>query len=114
MVSAARRLGEMPTLAERIAALERVVAEQAAQITEQMKRIAALEARGEVEDQVDGPAPRPLSSNWKPLRQAAAMAGYSWSGLRKKIMTHREGPRWWKLRGSRIFVDVTAMPRKVV
>jgi hypothetical protein len=112
MVSAARRFGEMPTMVERLALLECVVAQQAGVIVAQGKRIAALEdqhaAAGAGED---GPVPRPLPDNWKPLPEAAAIAGFSWSGMRKKITTLRDGP-WWKRRGNRILIDVTAMPRK--
>lgn len=98
------RIGTVPTVAERVLVLERVVREQA-------ERIAALEARADATDQVDGAAPAPLPVNWQPLKKAAEIAGYSWSGLRKKI-TRRDGP-WWRRRGNRILVDVTAMPRKV-
>jgi hypothetical protein len=111
MVSA-RRLGEVPTLAERLTTLERVVAEQAELISTHQARIAVLEARGD-DEQLDGAAPAALPSNWQPLKQAAAIAGYSWSGLRKKITTRRDGP-WWRRRGNRILVDVTAMPRRAV
>jgi hypothetical protein len=112
MVSAARRLGEVPTLAERLATLERVVAEQAELMSTHQARIAVLEARGDVDEQLDGAAPAQLPPNWQPLKKAAAIAGYSWSGLRKKIPTRRDGT-WWRRPGNRILVDVTAMPRKV-
>jgi hypothetical protein len=74
MVSAARRLGEVPTLAERLATLERVVAEQVA-------KIAALEARADADDQLDGSAPSPLPPNWIPIKAAAPVAGFSQSGF---------------------------------
>jgi hypothetical protein len=104
MVSAARRLGEVPTLAERVELLEHRLAEALA-------RIEVLESARDADDQADGAAPAPLPVNWQPLKKAAAIAGYSWSGLRKKIGTRPDGP-WWKRRGSWILVDVTAMPRR--
>jgi hypothetical protein len=107
----APRLGTTPTLAERVLVLERVIAVQAEVIAAQGKRIAILESHTDAADAVDGPAPQPLPANWKPLPEAAAIAGFSWSGMRKKITTLRDGP-WWRRRGNRIFVDVTAMPRK--
>jgi hypothetical protein len=55
MVSAARRLGEVPTLAEWRATLERVVAEQAEVIAALTARIAALEDRLGVQDDEAAP-----------------------------------------------------------
>jgi hypothetical protein len=105
-------LGTVPTLAERLATLERVVAEQAAVIAAHQARIVVLEDHLLQQEGEDGPAPAPLPPNWKPLKQAAALSGFSWSGLRKRIDMHREGPRWWRRRGHRILVDVTRMPRR--
>jgi hypothetical protein len=113
MVTTARRLGETPTLVERVLMLERIVAEQAEVIAAQGARIAALEDQRGAGDEEDGLAPAPLPANWQPLKKAASIAGYSWLGLRKKITTRRDGP-WWRRRGNRILVDVTAMPRKAV
>lgn len=100
------RLGSVPTWPERVLVLEQQLAEALAQI-------AVLEARADADDALDGLAPSALPANWVPLRKAAAAAGYSWSGLRKKITTRRDGP-WWRRRGNRILVDVTVMPRKPV
>jgi hypothetical protein len=100
------QLGTVPTTAERVELLEE-------QLADALARIAAPEARGDVDDQIDGAAPTALPPNWKPLPEAAKLAGFSWSGMRKKITTRRDGP-WWKRRGNRILVNVTAMPRKAV
>jgi hypothetical protein len=102
----APRFGERPTTAERVDLLEH-------QLAEALARIAALEARGDADDQIDGVAPAPLPPQWQPLKAACAVAGFSPSGLRKRIATHRDGPRWWKYRGSRLWIDIAACPRKV-
>jgi hypothetical protein len=107
------RFGTTPTLGERMLVIERMVFAQAEVIAEQAAQIAALQARADADDAVDGPAPQPLPDNWRPLPEAAKIAGFSWSGLRKRIKTHREGPRWWKRQGVRFLVDITAMPRRM-
>jgi hypothetical protein len=100
----APRLGTAPTLREDLdRALDLIAA--------MGERIAVLEAARDADAGEDGPPPQPLPDNWKPLPEAAEIAGYSWSGLRKKITTLRDGP-WWKRRSNRILIDVTAMPRK--
>jgi hypothetical protein len=52
--------------------------------------------------------PQPLPDNWKPLPEAAAIAGFSWSGLRKKITTLRDGPWWMYAAGDVRFVPANA------
>jgi hypothetical protein len=100
------RLGVTPTMREDLdRALDLIAA-----LTD---RVAVLEAARDADDAVDGEPPQPLPDNWKPLPEAAKIAGHSWSGLRKKITARRDGP-WWRRRGNRILVDVTAMPRKAV
>jgi hypothetical protein len=100
------RFGTMPTMAERVLQLEHRLAEALA-------RIAGLEEARDADDQVDGPAPAALPSSWVPLKAACAVAGFSPSGLRKRIATHQDGPRWWMYRGSRLLIDVATCPRKV-
>jgi hypothetical protein len=97
-----RRLGASPTLRED---LDRALALIAA-LTE---RVAVLEARGEADDQLDGPAPQPLPPSWKPLKQAAAISGYSSSALRKL-----RSPSWWRYDAGRVFIDTATCPRKAV
>jgi hypothetical protein len=112
MMTAARRLGEMPTLAERIAALERIVREQAAQLAAQAAMIAMLVADRDVAAAIDGEVPTALSSSWRPIKAAAADVGFSVSGLRAAIRRHEDGPRWWRFRAGRLLVNIDTCPRK--
>jgi hypothetical protein len=106
MVSAARRLGEIPTLAERLAALERVVAELLTWKAEHEAKEANCE---------DGePSPPLPSPPWFPIKKAAALVGYSEAGLRKAIKRHTGGRPWWRYRGGRLFVDIDHCPRRKV
>jgi hypothetical protein len=105
MTATAPRLGTTPTLAERMLMLERLVADQA-------ERIAVLERARDAVDQIDGPTPAPLPPNWKPIKTAAELVGYSESGLRKAIKRHRDA-RWWEYSGGRLFVDTDHCPRPV-
>lgn len=95
-----RRLGTTPTMRED---LDRALGLIAA-LTE---RIATLEARGDADDAVDGPGPQPLPPNWAPLKQAAAISGFSESGLRKL-----RAPHWWKYVAGRVWVDTAVCPRR--
>jgi hypothetical protein len=112
MVTTARRLGETPTLVERVLMLERIVAEQAEVIAAQGTRISAIESARDVDDQVDGPAPAALPPNWRPIKVAAPLVGYSESGLRAAMKRHTGGRRWWQYRDGRVLVDVDTCPRK--
>jgi hypothetical protein len=106
------RLGTGPTLREDLDRALGLIAEQAVQIAEQALRIAALEAGRDADDQVDGPTPAPLPPNWKPIKTAAELVGYSESGLRKAIKRQRDA-RWWEYSGGRLFVDIDHCPRPV-
>ena len=75
------RLGTVPTTAERVEWLEQ-------QLADALARIAVLEARGDVDDQADGPAPAALTPNWRPIKAAAPLAGYSESGIRVAMKRH--------------------------
>jgi hypothetical protein len=99
------RLGEVPTTAERLLVVERLLAEALA-------RIEVLEAARDVDDAIDGPAPTPLSSSWKPIKTAAALVGYSESALRKASKGGRAV--WWQARGCRIWIDTDRCPRRRV
>jgi hypothetical protein len=98
------RLGTVPTIGDRVLQLEH-------QLAEALARIAVLEARGDAEDAVDGPAPQPLPPSWKPIKAASALVGYSPTMLRKL----NDGGRasWWEYRGSRIWIDTACCPRRV-
>lgn len=98
------RLGTTPTMRED---LDRALALIAA-LTE---RIAAIEAKGDADDHLDGPAPQPLPPNWKPIKVASALVGYSESALRKASKGGRAV--WWQARGCRIWIDTDRCPRKV-
>jgi hypothetical protein len=118
MLSTARLLGEAPTTAEIVAMLQgqvvelqQAVATQAAQIAAQAATISTLVARTEAEDQLDGPVPQPLPSNWKPIKAAAEVVGYSPSALRKASNGGRA--QWWQTRGCRIWIDTARCPRRV-
>jgi hypothetical protein len=99
-----RRFGEMPTMAERVLVLER-------QLADALVRITALEASHDADDQIDGAAPVALSPNWKPLKRAAALVGYSEPGLRKAVKRCSDGRRWWRYVAGRLYVDVDRCPR---
>jgi hypothetical protein len=99
------RLGTVPALRED---LDRALTLIAA-LTE---RIEVLESARDVDDQVDGPAPQPLPPNWKPIKAAAAVVGYSESALRKASKGGRAV--WWQTRGCRIWIDTDRCPRKAV
>lgn len=99
-----KALGTVPTMAERVLVLERLVAEQA----EQIRR---LLARADADDQIDGSAPQPLPPNWKPIKAASALVGYSESALRKASKGGRAV--WWQARGCRVWVDTDRCPRRV-
>jgi hypothetical protein len=101
MTAPTARLGTTPTMRED---LDRALALIAAMA----ERIAILESRSDVDDQIDGPAPAPLPATWVPLKQAAEISGYSASALRKL----RE-PRWWRYDGGRVLVDTKTCPRKL-
>jgi hypothetical protein len=114
MVSTAPLLGTVPTLVERLAALEHLAAEQAERICALAERVAVLESARDVNDAIDGPAPPPaLAPSWKPIKQAASLVGYSEPGLRKAKRRHADGPRWWRYLGGRLFVDIDRCPRPV-
>lgn len=106
-MTTARQFGGAPTTAERLdRALELIAALSL--------RIEALEEKVADADGEDGPAPKPLPSNWRPIRQAAAAAGYAGeSSIRKAIeRAKRDGERpWWCYRGSRTWVDLDRCPR---
>jgi hypothetical protein len=104
MLSTARHLGEAPTARE--------VAEQALALARELAaRIAALEAKRDAEDEVDGDV-QALPSSWRPIKAAAAEVGYSVSGLRAATRRHTDGPRWWKFRAGRLLVNIETCPRK--
>jgi hypothetical protein len=100
MTATAPRLGTTPTLRED---LDRALG----LLAEALARIAALEARADADDAIDGDVPQPLPPNWKPLKRAVEISGYSASALRKL-----KSPRWWKYDAGRVRVDVDACPRK--
>ena len=102
MVTAAARLGTVPTSRE-------IADEALALVRELAARVAVLEARADADDAVDGDAPAPLPPNWVPLKQAALISGYSASALRKL-----RSPTWWKYVASRVWIDIAACPRKAV
>jgi hypothetical protein len=52
-----------------------------------------------------------LPSNWKPIKAAAEVVGYSQSALRKASNGGRA--RWWQTRGGRIWIDTARCPRRV-
>jgi hypothetical protein len=104
-MTATARLGTAPTMRED---LDRALALVAAL----SERVSVLEAARDVDDQVDGPAPAPLPPNWKPIKLAAPIVGYSESGLRKAIRRHRAA-RWWRYDRGRLFVDIDHCPRPV-
>jgi hypothetical protein len=81
---------------------------------EVLARIAALEARADADDSLDGPAPQPLPPNWVPIKAAAPLVGFSESGLRKAKDHHTDGPRWWRYFGGRLFIDLDRCPRRPV
>jgi hypothetical protein len=101
-----RRLGTSPTRGDRLLLLEQALAVVLDRVSEQQRRIEALEARDGNED---GALPQPLGSNWAPLKQAAATLGLSPSGLRKR-MKRCGGSRcgWARYRAGRLYVDTTA------
>jgi hypothetical protein len=99
------RLGTVPSLRED---LDRALALIAA-LTE---RIEVLESARDVDDQVDGPTPTPLPPNWKPIKAAAALVGYSESALRKASKGGRAV--WWQARGCRIWINTDLCPRRRV
>jgi hypothetical protein len=95
-----------PDLLDRIAALERFVADQARVNEAQESRIAALEARPAVDE--DG-TPQPPGV-WCKTAEAMRSTGYSRSGLRKlrqqnRIVVDFSGPH--------CLYDVTTVVRKV-
>jgi hypothetical protein len=108
MTATTRPVGSRPSAFE---LAERALAETAVLrgvVVELLKRLEALEG-GE-----DGAAPKPLGSNWQPIKKAAVAAGYaSESGLRAAMKrAQRNGePPWWRLRGTRIYVDTDRCPR---
>jgi hypothetical protein len=105
MVTAARPLGEDPTARE---VAEQALAENAALrevVAKLIARVEVLEKADDIDE--DGPAPRPLPPNWKPLKRAAELSGYSPSALRKL-----KSPRWWKYDGGRVWVDTEVCPSK--
>jgi hypothetical protein len=99
------RLGTVPTTAERVETLEH-------QLADALVRITALEASRDADDAIDGPAPPLLPPNWKPLKRAAPLVGYSEPGLRKAMKRHA-GAGWYRYVGARLFVDVDRCPRPV-
>jgi hypothetical protein len=103
------RIGTVPTTAERVELLERLLAEALA-------RIEVLEDQlvHQAHEDEDGPAPAVLPPNWKPLKQAAPIVGYSEPGLRKAMRRHTDGPRWWRYVGARLLIDVDRCPRRPV
>jgi hypothetical protein len=102
MVSAARRLGEVPTLVERLAALERVVAELLAWK-------AGHEAQ-EVNGEDGEPSPPLPSPPWVPIKKAAARVGRSESALRKVIKRRPDGVRWWRYDRGRLYAHIDLLP----
>jgi hypothetical protein len=106
MTVPATRFGEGPTTAERVAVLERIVAELLAWKAEHE----AEEAKGE-----DGePSPPLPSPPWFPIKAAAPAVGYSESGLRAAIRRHKDGPRWWQFDRGRLLVNVHTCPHRKV
>jgi hypothetical protein len=105
MVSTAPLLGTVPTLVERLAALEH-------QLAEALARIAALEVGRAAAEEEDGPSPQASSSQWRPIKAAAALVGFSESGLRAAIRRHTDGSRWWKYRAGRLLVNIDTCPKK--
>lgn len=113
-MTTSRQFGTTPTTAERVLQLER-------QVVEQGRTIAALQLRLEVLERAAGAAdedgrPEPLGESWKPIKEAAAILGFSQSGLRKHLKRWDEnaGYIWWTYRGGRLYVDVDAAPVRVV
>jgi hypothetical protein len=101
-----KALGTVPTMAERMALVEHRLAEA-------LERIAVLDQLVvQHHEDEDGPAPAPLASSWRPLKAAAALVGYSESGLRAAIRRHTDGPRWWKYRSGRLLVNIETCPKK--
>jgi hypothetical protein len=79
------------------------------------ERIEAIEGQLAAQGDEDGPAPAPLASSWVPIKAAAALAGFSESGLRKRIdraQLNGERRPWWHYRAGRLFVDVDRCPRR--
>jgi hypothetical protein len=97
------RLGEVPTTAERLLVVERLLAEALA-------RIEVLEAARDADDAVDGPAPQALPPNWVSIKVAAAFVGRSESALLKAIKRHPDGVRWWRYDRGRLFADIDRLP----
>jgi hypothetical protein len=111
MVSAARRFGEGPTARDIAEKAMAQAAELRVLLAEILARIVALEDQLVAAGDEDGPAPQPLPlpPNWKPLKQAVALSGFSSSGLRKL-----RAPHWWKYVAGRVWIDTAACPRKAV
>jgi hypothetical protein len=111
-MTATARIGERPTVREDLDRALALIAEQADVIAAHQVRIAALEARGDADDQIDGPAPAALPSPpWVPIKTAATLVGYSESALRKASKGGRAV--WWQARGCRIWIDPARCPRRV-
>jgi hypothetical protein len=106
-------LAAAPDLAERVAALEHLAADQAHMIAGQARvieaqeaRIAALEARPT--DDEDG-RPR-LASVWCRMAEAMSRTHYSRSGL---LNLCRRGKVRFDFEGPHRLIDITSVPRKI-
>jgi hypothetical protein len=92
--------------------LAALLAEQAQDIAELRVRVEFLETDiARRNDAEDGPMPAPLPPSWQPIKAAAAIAGFSPSGLRKRIAGHRDGPRWWKYSRGRLLINTDRCPK---
>jgi hypothetical protein len=111
-MSTAREFGSGPTTRDLVDKLIVENADLRRAVTELSRRIEVLEEHGGD----DGRAPPPLSPNWRPVREAAALLGFSQSGLRKhlKHWDAHAGYVWWTYRGGRLFVDIDAAPIREV
>jgi hypothetical protein len=94
-----------PELVERVAALERLAADQARMIEAQEGRIAKLEARPA--DDEDGRARPP--GTWLGMKRAVAATGYSESGLRKMVKERRCAADF---EGCHVLINVDTVPRR--
>jgi hypothetical protein len=105
------RLGAAPTMREDLDRALALLAGQAEVIAAQGARISALEDQLVAAGDEDGPSPQPLPPQWKPIKAASALVGYSPTMLRKL----NDGGRasWWAYRGSRIWIDTARCPRRV-
>jgi hypothetical protein len=108
------RLGTAPTMREDLDRALDLIAKQADVIAALAGRIEVLEAARDVDDQVDGSTPQALPPNWRPIKKAAPIVGYSEPGLRKAMRRHTDGPRWWRYVGARLLIDVDRCPRRPV